>query len=223
MRSGWLIGMGLIGVLSFGASAQAGVVTNGNFENGINGWTPFQTANAGFIFHAPALFDTNGDGNDSGAGKVNAGVATIDGTFGGGGFMQFVGLSAGSVTIKADIATHDRDSSNAQGGLFELIFDGNVVASHDFGFIIDGVETNPVTARATLEATIDILVAGDYEMSFLVTRSLQNEFGGLPGLPTPRQYLDNVRLSGTSVPEPGTWALLGGALFGLAALKRRRA
>ena len=54
--------------------------------------------------------------------------------------------------------------------------------------------------------------AGTYQLEILITRPFTNDLAAANS--TPEQFLDNVSISGTPVPEPSTFALLGaGFLF----------
>ena len=199
----------------FGAvSAHAGLI-NGGFETGdLTGWTTFTTAN-GTLGDAGDVvpFDTDGNGASAAArfrvGEHQYSHPVLEG----GGIYQHVTLGAGALVISAEIASWT-SWGNWNGGKFELLFDGAVVDSHDFGDILAGS-----VERASLFASFDV-DGGLHELRILMTRPW-----GQAGT-TPLQFIDDVSLGEAQpptepVPEPGTLTLLGAGLLGLARARRR--
>jgi hypothetical protein len=180
------------------SAASAASVSNGDFETGgLSGWTTFTTANGALGNGLPVVtpFDTTGAGA-SNAAKFNVGQAVFEG-FGnthpqGGGIYQSVTTGAGRFTISADTAASNQNalSSNSSCGLFELLIDGNVVASHDFGACDPSA-----TVRFTLTATRLALTAGSHEIRVRITRPLTTFAGSALRAGSPLEYVDNVTLT----------------------------
>ena len=172
---------------------------NGGFETGdLTGWTPFTTTNGtlGSGYPQVVLFDINNDGTSTYSAQFSVGQASSENLdHSGGGIVQNVHLAEGEYQLSADIAVAfgaPEVGIATQGGLFELLVDGNVVASHNFGYVyVD-------TTEHSLLASVPILTTGYHEIRIRITR---------PGISAIElnQYIDNVVLSGDAIstePEP---------------------
>ena len=203
-------------LLAVPGTTQAQLI-NGNFETGdFTGWTEFNTVGGstpygqeagGTSAYQVVSFDTAGTGTPSDSAEFE--VGEVSGVVGGGGLgqgagiYQYVPLNAGQLNISLDIAATS-PGNNADAGTFELLLDGVVVASNPLG----GIGFNQ-TIRSTLGYS-GVITAGPHQIAIDMRRGYGTEGGD-----TPYEYLDNIVLSGTAVPEPCTISLLG---FGAAAM-----
>ncbi|MBC9033649.1 PEPxxWA-CTERM sorting domain-containing protein [Sphingomonas sp. JC676] len=212
---------------AFSAHAQE-VLTNGNFESGLTGWTSYATPN-GTIAELPSLpgapasqsasvvsFNVTGSGASNAlflnAGKINGPYNSNPGE-GGGVFQMFTTTTDGLASFSADVAALYTRTSGASGlGLMSVLLDGVVMDTYDFG----GVNSGPATLRGVLGFTTN-LAAGQHTITLQATRLFA------PARGVASQYFDNVSLVVTPVPEPVSWAMMVGG-FGLAgaAMRRRR-
>jgi hypothetical protein len=186
-------------------NAEASLVTNGDFETGdFTGWTTFTTINGSLGSTSIVSYDTNNDSVASRSARFQVGQVNVGVTHQGGGIYQSITTSGGSLSISADIAMENLGvGTNVAGGLFELLFDGVVVDSFDFGQAVAG------TPEYSLLATVTGASAGTHEIAIRMTR---------PYLPSGvHQYIDNVvaiESGAMAVPEASSilaWTMvLGG-------------
>jgi hypothetical protein len=201
------------------------VITNGDFQSGLTGWTSYTTAN-GTIAAPPSLpgapqpqnasvvsFNMTGSGVSDAlflnAGKINPPYNSAPGE--GGGVSQTFTTTGGVATFSADIAAFTRVNGLTAFGLVSVLLDGVVLASFDF--VGPGTST---TLRNTLEFTTN-LTAGQHTLQLQATRIFA------PGGGVTSQYFDNVSLDlVTPVPEPSTWAMLILGFAGVGFMAYRR-
>jgi len=178
------------GVFAVSEGSQ-NLVSNGDFETGdLTGWTVFQTSSNGVTNEGVAMFDTTGSGA-SNAAEFNVGqVTNVPAVYEGGGIYQTFNAPAGPWEVSTvAIAAWDQGTiANLDGGLFELLVDGAVVDSYDFGYINAGA-----VLRETLSATGSFASSGSHEVRIRITRPWTTSDE------TPNQYVDNVNLRMTHI------------------------
>jgi hypothetical protein len=181
---------GLVGSAQAAASVTdgSGPLLNGDFETGdLSNWMTFTTTN-GLMSAGVVPFDTDNDGTATYAVQFVVGQATFEGfdVQRGGGIHQGIDLVEGDLSISADIASEFAfPFCNVDGATIQLLVDGLVADTHDFGEIC-----GPVTEYATLNASLSIGSVGPHEIRFLITRGAL-----LSGV---TNYLDDIVLSGSA-------------------------
>ncbi|HET9942120.1 MAG TPA: hypothetical protein VFR05_02195, partial [Terriglobia bacterium] len=152
---------------------------------------------------------TNNDSVASLAAQFRVGQLVPNaGVFAGGGIFQTVVLDPGRVLLSVDIAT-SAEGINLSAGLFQLIFDGVVVAEHDFGMI------NANTSEFGVLSHVTDVTAGAHDFRIQMGRTFLSGCGR--GC-TPAQFVDNARI--TPVPETASFPiLLTLGIAGLAAFR----
>jgi hypothetical protein len=204
----------LVVLILAAGSAQADLV-NGNFETGLTGWSVFTTVNGTVGVGMPdtVLFDTNNDGIATSSARFNVGRLDFDaGGRSGGGIYQNVDITqAGAYQVQAYTAVLDnRGGSNGDGGLFELLFDGVVVDSFDYGAV-----TLDVAEHQLLATVMDVTV-GLHDVRLRMGRNY------LSSDVTPWQFIDDVSLTVVPVPAAVLLGLLGLSVAG-ARLRKKSA
>ncbi|HMP80129.1 MAG TPA: PEP-CTERM sorting domain-containing protein [Pirellulaceae bacterium] len=188
---------------------------NGDFETGdLTGWTITPTTNGQTLIQTVVQWDIDFSGpkTSSFVGRFQVGQVTFQsGVPAGIELTQNLNLLVGvPYTISFDWSAH-RDttvSSNAQGGIFELIVNGNVIA---FG-----------AAGSTSSTTEKFgTVVGGYVPSFTGLHTVGVRISR-PFLPAGDvfQSVDNFAIS-SPIPEPGTGIAILVTLAGLMSRRRR--
>ena len=202
--------MAVAAALALGLSAPSAVaatLTNGDFENGLTGWTVENTQGGRTVVERTSLFDVDGDNDATQAAEFNVGRTTA--RRGGATISQdFTVGVAGMFEFAVDVAAIDING-NADGGTFRLIVDGQVLDT----FATGRVGSNVVEAD-TLFGTLD-LGPGTYTFTVEITR----RYTTVDNPVLPRQYVDSASI--TAVPLPASAALLLAALGGLGVMRRR--
>jgi len=201
------------------------VLTNGNFESGVTGWTSFITSNNATITDPPSppvgtpsneqattrSFDVTGSGA-SNALFLNVGSRSFvpNGPQEGGGVTQTFTLAAdGVATFSANIAGWTR-STVSNLGLLSVLLDGVLMDSHDFA----NASGLPATLLSTLGFTTN-LSAGSHTITLLATRAFA------PASGVTNQYFDNVSLDVAQTPLPAALPMFISGLGVVGALWRR--
>lgn len=199
----------LIAVFAAQASAT-NLLVNGNFQSGdFTGWTISNTSNGTWGDGYPVVTGWPLGGENAAKGEV--GEVNFTGQYEGGILSQTFNSGAGAATLSFDwAAMGDGINQNADGGLFELILDGSILAQFDVGTIGPNDLFN-----GTLSANAN-LTAGQHTFEIDVLRPYRSVSGG-----TPYQYVTNADVEGT-VPEPGSLILMGSGVLGLAGVLRRK-
>lgn len=212
-----VFGMIAVFLVLLAGQAQA-FVTNGGFETGdLTGWTVFTTTSGtnGAGLPDVVLYDTNNDGTATNSARFNVGRLSDVGAREGGGIYQSVNLLAsGTYQLEAYIGSFDNmGSGNVDGGLFELLFDGVLVDSYDFGYI-----TLNVPEYAVLGGAVGT-TAGSHEVRLRITRGYTSSMQA-----SPWEYIDDVSMQATGgvIPAPGAIVLAGLGTGLVSWLRRRR-
>ena len=174
--------------------AKTPSLQNGDFESGdLSGWTVFTTLNGTLgdpNFPRIEAFDTTGNGEASNSLVIKVGQEEYQSRraqYAGGGIWTTVRTGMGNVVVTADVAStysSPKDRRNLSGGMFELLFDGKILAEYDMGPIENGA-----TKRFTLKGGSFVL-DGTHEIRLQVRRP----FTSLPHDHAPRQFVDNIHL-----------------------------
>lgn len=177
-----------LALMVVGVAAASGILTNGDFETGdLTGWSTFTTPNgvsSGGI-NVVHFQTTTAVVSPSLSAQMRVGqVSFTPGIRAGAGIAQSVTLpGSGVINVSADVAAQELTFvfTNGDGGIFELMVDGAVVASFDSGVIGPGaIERSHLSAELTLDA-------GTHDVRIQVRR------GFLPG--SVAQYIDNVDMT----------------------------
>jgi hypothetical protein len=184
VAAGAVLMLALAGVA---AASGSNAVVNGDFQTGsLAPWSTFTTSNGTISGGDVQMFDTTGSGA-SYAAHFNVGqVSFVDGDYEGGGIYQnFYG--SGTYTVSADVAVHEPSgAANASCGNFELLLDGTVVASHNFGGYPSTCLSGQ-TLRDHLSGAVNTSFAlGLRQVEVRITRPYTTV-----GI-TPDEYVDNV-------------------------------
>jgi hypothetical protein len=209
LYTGAIIALSLSGITAHAAN----LVMNGDFETGsLSGWTVFTTANGSNGPGRPSV-----DTFDTGLGPsfsvhFNVGqVVFTPGDAEGGGLTQTVSVvTSGMYTVGGTFGELVNVGGNSDAGVFSILIDSTVVATHTFGNINAGD-----TLIGSLNGSIS-LTTGPHTFELLITRT---HVGGTNN--TPEEFVDNLSLV-QATPEPSTVLLVAAGLGGLALVRRKQ-
>jgi len=170
-----------------GSVASQNLITNGDFSNGMTGWSF-----SGYTVDPTVVsFDTNGLGANNAfsnlPGQKTFGVPVTYNME-----QQFVSVPT-TFEFSADIAALQTNSpKNADGGTIEVFVGTQKIASHSFGSIAGNrldLKRERLCARFTPTAIGRVNLSIRFSRRYLTAKGL-----------TPRNYIDNVSLRRTSGP-----------------------
>ena len=214
LLAGLTCGVVIFGVAGVSQSSTIETIVNGNFEDGLNGWTVDNPDS-----HPFGIIDIDIDGIAS-LTSSNAFFTNTGGGFGSDdvNISQTVSLIAGKeYTFSADLASLNGDEyGNASGGQITASFEGDTIAIFDFGFI---------AMSAWEYGTLSSLFTASFSGSGLFNINIYRPYRADDT--TPYQYIDNISLTyqseSTPVPEPATLLLMGTGIIGLFGVRRKKA
>jgi hypothetical protein len=202
------------------ATASATVVSNGDFTNGLAGWTTSEETTSNVVT-SPSSYVTVEQGAavlTTPSFATNIAIVSLS---------QFLSLPAATQTLYTDVSFPqlDADPGSPNNGILDHLqvswsddqdpaFDRIFLDIDLFGpTFLDPLATLTDLGNDWLRLTADI--SGLASRQGIIYFDLFNEDDGLITFAA----VDNVAV--TMVPEPGSFALLAGGIFLLAALQRR--
>ena len=206
-----LLFFGVIGV------ANADIISNGGFEDGLAGWTYSPNVNVQETDVSGVITPVEGDNMAVLATWLGAGDACLQQDFNLDGYLDFT-LSFSYNLQALDISLRDRGTDSLNG-----IISGNIGSHVLFSTPInDGLDLSPtVLGWQSYSNTFDLTQyqgpLGPVTLSFKLVNWEEGDTGQLAAA-----YIDAVSVTGTSspVPEPATMVLFGSGLIALVGLKR---
>ncbi len=180
-----------------GAHADS-IISNGNFQQGLSGWTTFTTSNgtAGMFnpqvaAFSPAVSDTE----DAVQFEVGQSVRTNNVDMEGAGIMQTVIVPGGQIQLSVDIAAQGSTSANLFGGFAQLLIDMQPVAGYDLGAL------NAGQIQLAVLSVQEVMEAGAHSIGIEFLRQATADYS------TPYQYVYNFE-GDDMAPEPSTIVLM---------------
>ncbi|TAF02715.1 MAG: PEP-CTERM sorting domain-containing protein [Nostocales cyanobacterium] len=195
-----------------GNAQAANLVTNGNFDAGLTGWT---ISNPSSSPNGVAAIDIDGGG------PLGTSAAFFTKAAGGFGtqplnLSQTVSLVAGKTySFFANIASVGGTRTNSSGGIVTASIAGTNIANFNFGSILaNNLEVSTLSGTFTASTTGSQLLNLNFFRPFTFSSN------------SPTNYVDNVILEGeavAAVPEPASlMGILGLGAFGVTSLRKRK-
>lgn len=204
--------MVLVCLVAASAVAHAdSIISNGNFQQGLTGWTSFTTANGTLGPAEPQVTSFSPDGmntNDAAQFEVGQAAQSSVVDLEGGGIFQTIALPGGGVQISVNVAAQGGTSANLYGGFAQLLIDTQPVAGYDFGALQAGE-----IKVATLSVD-ELIASGNHTIAVEFMRPATVDAA------SPFQYAYQFQ-SLVDAPEPTTFLLGGLSLLLLVYCGRR--
>lgn len=210
-----------VSLMAMAGTAQANL-TNGGFESGLSGWSTTGAASAtGTNVNAGsgAALVTNATNNNLGTFTGTS----IPGTGGGGISQSFSFTGASTLSFKWDFQTGEETSpGNFFNDAAYVVIDGIAsLLANTTSALFAGAAGNGFTEKTGYQTFSTALGSGSHTLAFVVTDVGDSIVDS--GL-----YLDAISVNPVpnaetnNVPEPGSLALLGLGLAGLAVVRQRK-
>ncbi len=191
------------------STSQADEIINGNFDDGLSGWTPFTLNTGTEVAGFPQVLDFNTTGSGVSTAAAIATGGTVALPFQGAGIFQEFTATAGQYRFSVDAAVQNISNAETDGG---FLFFSNVGPTQSSSTGIDTLNLAPgqivrqtFVFIANLDAGINRLELETWRLS--------------PPGPV-IAYFDNVSVR--AVPEPGSLVLLAFGGLGLTAYSLHR-